>query len=350
VSPAYSVADLARRIGAELVGDATCTITGIAALDAAGPGDLSFFTDTKLAAQLAASPTPAVIVRRRGDAEGKIQLVAADPYLALRGAILAFHKSQPDLRPGVSPQAVVSAGARVHEGAQVCATAVIEAGAEVLEGACVGAGSYVGEGCVVGKDCYLYPRVTLCRNVKLGERVMVHPGVVLGADGFGYAQSEGGALKVPQIGSVVVEDDVEIGANTTVDRGTLGATRIGKGTKIDNLVMIAHNVQIGRHCIIVSQVGIAGSARIGNGVIIAGQVGITDHSDIDDGVTIGAKSGVHGHLVAGKTYLGSPARELSEAKRIFACLGKLPEWAKRLRALEEEIARLGSDPGRHLAQ
>jgi UDP-3-O-[3-hydroxymyristoyl] glucosamine N-acyltransferase len=338
VSPAYSVGELARRIGAELVGDASCTITGIAALDLAGPGDLSYYADTRLAGQLAASYAPAVIVRRKGDAEGRIQLVAPDPYLALRGAILAFHKSQPEVVPGVSPQAVVSHGARVHERAQVCALAVIEPGAEVAEGACVGAGSYVGEGCFVGKDSYLYPRVTLYRNVRLGERVLVHSGAVLGADGFGYAQSEAGALKVPQVGSVEIEDDVEIGANTTIDRGTLGATRIGKGTKIDNLVMIAHNVQIGRHCILVSQVGIAGSTHVGHGVIIAGQVGIADHAEIGDGVTIGAKSGVSGSLEAGKTYLGSPAREVSEAKRIFAYMGKLPEWAKRLRALEERAA------------
>jgi UDP-3-O-[3-hydroxymyristoyl] glucosamine N-acyltransferase len=338
VSPAYSVGELAKRIGAELVGDASCTITGIASLDTAGPGDLSYFADTKLAGLLAASPAPAVIVRHKGDAEGRIQLVAPDPYLALRGAILAFHKPQPEVVPGVSPQAMVSHGARVHHGAQVCAMAVIEPGAEVAEGACVGAGSYVGEGCVVAKDTYLYPRVTLYRNVKLGERVMVHSGAVLGADGFGYAQSQTGALKVPQVGSVVVEDDVEIGANTTIDRGTLGATRIGKGTKIDNLVMIAHNVQIGQHCIIVSQVGIAGSTRVGNGVIIAGQVGIVDHIEIGDGAVIGAGSGVSGNLTAGKTYLGSPAREISETKRIFAYMARFPEWAKRLRALEEQLS------------
>lgn len=337
MSPAYSVGELAKRIGAELVGDGSCTITGIAALDLAGPGDLSYFADTRLSGQLAASPAPAVIVRHKGDAEDRIQLVASDPQLALRGAILAFHKSQPEVVPGVSPQAVVAHGARVHARAQVCATAVIEPGAEIAEGACVGAGGYVGEGCRVGKDTYLYPRVTLLRSVKLGERVIVHSGAVLGADGFGYAQSESGALKVPQVGSVVVEDDVEIGANTTIDRGTLGATRVGKGTKIDNLVMIAHNVQIGQHCIIVSQVGIAGSTRVGNGVIIAGQVGIADHLEVGDGVIIAAKSGVAGNLEPGKTYLGIPAREISDAKRIFAYMAKLPEWAKRLRALEDQV-------------
>jgi len=337
VSPSYSVAEMARRIGAKLVGDPSCTVTGIAALEAAGPGDLSYFTDTRMAGLLAASRAPAIIVRKAGDAGDRIQLVAADPTLALRGAIMAFHKTQPEVVPGISSRALVSADARVHASAQICAFAQVEAGAEVQEGAYVGAGSYVGEGCVVGRESFLYPRVTLYRDVKLGDRVMVHPGAVLGADGFGYAQSKSGALKVPQIGSVVVEDDVEIGANTTIDRGTLGPTRIGKGTKIDNLVMIAHNVQIGQHCIIVSQVGIAGSTRVGHGVTIAGQVGISDHAEIGDGVTIGAKSGVHGQLAAGKTYLGSPARELSETKRIFAYMVKLPDWARRLRELEVQI-------------
>lgn len=338
MSPAFPVSELARRIGAELVGDPDCPITGVAALEAAGPGDLSYFTDTRRSGDLATSKAPAVIVKRKGDADDRIQLVAADPYLALRGAILAFHKPRPDVVKGRSPHALISPDARVHESAQVCAQALIESGAEVGEGAFVGAGCYVGHGCVVGREAYLFPRVTLYRDVKLGERVMVHSGAVLGADGFGYAQSDAGALKVPQVGSVVVEDDVEIGANTTIDRGTLGPTRIGKGTKIDNLVMIAHNVQIGQHCIIVSQVGIAGSTRVGNGVIMAGQVGVADHLDIGDGVIIAAKSGVPGHLEAGKTYLGSPARELGDAKRIYAYMAKLPEWAKRLRALEEQIA------------
>jgi UDP-3-O-[3-hydroxymyristoyl] glucosamine N-acyltransferase len=337
VSPSYSAGELAERIGARLVGDASCTISGIAPLEGAGPADVSYFADSKFAAQLEASGAAAVIVRQEGDAAGRIQFVAPEPYLALRGAILAFHRARPEILPGIAPSAVVDPGALVDPGAQVCAQAVVESGARVEAGAYVGAGCYLGAHVRVGRDTYLYPNTTIYHGVDLGQRVIVHSGVVLGADGFGYAQSEKGALKVPQVGNVVVEDDVEIGANTTIDRGTLGATRIGKGTKIDNLVMIAHNVQIGEHCILVSQVGIAGSTRVGKGVIMAGQVGVADHLEIGDGVVIAAKSGVPGDLSAGKTYLGSPAREASEAKRIYAYMSKLPEWARRIRALEQQL-------------
>jgi len=188
----------------------------------------------------------------------------------------------------------------------------------------------------------LYPHVTVNHHVTVGDRVSLHSGVVLGADGFGFARSPEGALKIPQVGGVVIADDVEIGANTTIDRATLGNTTVGKGTKIDNLVMIGHNVEIGAHCLIVAQVGIAGSTRIGNGVILAGQVGIIGHLDIGDHVTIGAQSGVAHDIPAGKTYLGSPAREHGEAMRIMVYESQLPEWAKRLRALEKQMATAGT--------
>jgi UDP-3-O-[3-hydroxymyristoyl] glucosamine N-acyltransferase len=319
------------------VGDASCTITGIAPLESAGPADVSYFTDSKFASQLDASGAAAVIVRQESDAAGRIALVASEPYLALRGAILAFHRVHPEIIPGIAESAVVAEDAHVDPAAQICALAVVETGARVEAGAYVGAGCYVGRESKVGSDSYLYPNTTLYHGVDLGQRVIVHSGVVLGADGFGYAESDKGALKVPQVGGVVVEDDVEIGANTTIDRATLGVTRIGKGTKIDNLVMIGHNVQIGEHCILVSQVGIAGSTRVGKGVVMAGQVGVADHLDIGDGVVIAAQSGVPGNLRAGKTYLGSPAREVSDAKRIYAYMSKLPEWARRIRALEQQL-------------
>jgi UDP-3-O-[3-hydroxymyristoyl] glucosamine N-acyltransferase len=201
----------------------------------------------------------------------------------------------------------------------------------------------VGPGSVIGRDCYIYPRVTIYGNVTVGDRVILHSGVVLGADGFGYARTDEGALKVPQIGGVLIEEDVEIGANTTVDRATLGQTRIGKGTKIDNLVMVAHNVEIGRHCLIISQTGIAGSCRLGDGVITAGQVGIADHLEIGSGAILAAKSGVAGNVPAGKTYMGIPARDYHQQKRIFAYIPRLPDWAKRLRELESKVAGLSPE-------
>jgi UDP-3-O-[3-hydroxymyristoyl] glucosamine N-acyltransferase len=330
--------DLALRIGATLVGRAELPLSGVAALDLAGPEHLSFLASPKYAGRLKSSKAGAVIVSDPTLAPERVQLVSADPYLALRGALLAFHRLVPDIAPGISPHAHVDATAIIDPSAEIQAGAVACAGATVGPGACVGAGSYIGKGCVVGEGCYLYPRVTLYADVRLGQRVIVHSGAVLGADGFGFARSPEGALKIPQVGGVVIGNDVEIGANTTIDRATLGHTRVGRGTKIDNLVMIAHNVEIGEHCLIVAQVGIAGSTKVGNGVIIAGQAGLVGHIEIGDGVTIGAQSGIANDLAAGKTYLGSPAHELGEQKRIMAYTARLPEWARRLRALEDAVA------------
>ena len=337
MSPTYSAGELAERIGTRLVGDAGLTLTGVASLDRAGAHDVSFFSDQKFAARLSASDAGAVIVAGEGDAPQRVQFVADDPYLALRGAILAFHRSTPIIRPGIHPTAAIDPSAQIDASAEIGAHTTIEAGARIGADCCVAAGGYIGSGAQLSDECYLYPRVTVLGGVRLGHRVIVHSGAVLGADGFGFARSDEGALKVPQIGGVRVEDDVEIGANTTIDRGTLDDTHIGKGTKIDNLVMIGHNVEIGHHCIIVSQVGIAGSTQIGNGVVIAGQAGIADHLKIGDGVTIAAKSGVPGHLEAGKTYMGAPAREASEARRLYAYMSRLPDWARRLRDLEEKV-------------
>jgi UDP-3-O-[3-hydroxymyristoyl] glucosamine N-acyltransferase len=334
----FTARNLALRIGAEVVGHPELPLSGVAPLDEAGPEHLSFLANPRYASRLAASRAGAVIVSDAGLAPDRVQLVAADPYLALRGALLAFHRLFPEVRPGISPHAHVEVGASVDATAEIQAGAVVAAGAEIGPGVCIGAGGIVGRDCVVGEDSYLYPRVTLYPKVRLGRRVIVHAGAVLGADGFGFAQSPQGALKIPQVGGVQIGDDVEIGANTTIDRATLGNTKIGRGTKIDNLVMIAHNVEIGAHCLIVSQVGIAGSTKVGDGVIIAGQAGLVGHIEIGRDVKIGAQSGVANDLEPGKSYLGSPARELGQQKRILAYLARLPDWARRLKALEDAVA------------
>jgi UDP-3-O-[3-hydroxymyristoyl] glucosamine N-acyltransferase len=329
---------LAERIGATVVGRPELPLSGIAPLELAGPDQLSFLANPKYAGRLKASRAGAVIVADATFAPDKVQLVCADPYLALRGALLAFYRLVPEIKPGVSPHAHVDAEAVVDSTAEIQAGAVVCAGTLIGPGVCVGAGCYVGQDGKIGEGSYLYPHVTLYARVQIGRRVIVHSGAVVGADGFGFAKSPEGALKIPQVGGVQIGDDVEIGANTTIDRATLGDTKVGRGTKIDNLVMIAHNVEIGEHCLIVSQVGIAGSTKIGNGVIIAGQAGLVGHIEIGDGVTIGAQSGVPNDLEAGKTYLGSPAHELGEEKRIMAYTAKLPEWARRLKALEDAVA------------
>jgi UDP-3-O-[3-hydroxymyristoyl] glucosamine N-acyltransferase len=198
---------------------------------------------------------------------------------------------------------------------------------------------YIGANVTLGKNCRLYPGVRILDDCRLGSNIIIHPGAVIGSDGFGYAESESGLKKIRQVGWVEIEDDVEIGANTTIDRGALGATRIGAGTKIDNLVQIAHNVEIGRNCIIVSQVGISGSTKIGNGVVMAGQVGLVGHIEIGDGVMIGAKSGVPNSIPAKSKVFGYPARDLMETKRIEAALRRLPDLLKRVRKIEKKLDR-----------
>lgn len=337
MSAAYKAADLASRIGASLLGDPDLEITGIGPLDRAGPHDVSYYTDTRFADRLATSVAGAVIVDDPKRAPQKVQFVADQPSLALRGALLAFHRLVPEVVPGIHASSIVHESASVDPTAQIGPLVVIEAGTTVGAHSCVSSGCVIGANSSIGAHCYLYPGATMYGNVRLGDRVIVHSGVVLGADGYGYEASDEGALKVPQIGGVRIDDDVELGANTTIDRGTLGDTIIGKGTKIDNLVMIGHNVEVGMHCLLVSQVGIAGSTHIGNGVILAGQVGVADHLDIGDGATVAAQSGIAQNLEENKTYMGSPAREFKDQARIIASITRLPKWARRLKKLESAI-------------
>ena len=204
---------------------------------------------------------------------------------------------------------------------------------------------YVGAGAQIGDECILYPHVVVREGVRLGRRVIVHAGAVIGADGFGYVFDGGRHRKIPQLGGVTIEDDVELGANTTVDRGGFGDTVIRQGTKIDNLVQIAHNVEVGEHSVLVAQVGIAGSCRIGRGVMLAGQVGIADHVTVGDGAVVGAQSGVHADLQPGEKFLGTPARPLTHSKRILLAEGQLPEMVRRLRRLERRIEALAARIG-----
>jgi UDP-3-O-[3-hydroxymyristoyl] glucosamine N-acyltransferase len=235
----------------------------------------------------------------------------------------------------------VAADARVDATAAVGPLVVIEAGARVGPGARVGALTYLGPGVEIGEGCVLGPHVTLLAGARLGRRVLVHPGAVIGADGFGFAFDGARHRKIPQVGGVVIEDDVEIGANCAIDRATFGDTVVRRGTKIDNLVQIGHNVEVGEHSILVAQVGVSGSSRLGRGVVLAGQVGVADHVTIGDGALVAAQGGVPSDLDAGGRYLGTPARPILEAKRIFAAETRLPDLLQRVRALERAVEALG---------
>ena len=332
--------EIARLLHATLHGDSTRDIRGVGSLESAGPDELTFAEGERAAARAADSRAGCILVAPGVSLPGRTTLEVTHPKLAF---IRATEALRPAVRQatGIHPTAMIAPGAELAAGVSVGPYAVIERGATVGAGTRLGAGVYLGEGVVVGAECVFYARVTVYAQGRIGDRVVLHAGVVVGSDGFGYVLAEGRYRKFPQLGQVIIEDDVEIGANSTVDRGSLGATRIGQGTKIDNLVQIAHNVKIGRHCVIAAQTGISGSAEIGDYAVLAGQVGVGEKARIEANVVIGGQAGVlPGRVVRkGSTMWGTPARPLTEFKRMYAHLSSLPELARKLKELVHEAPR-----------
>jgi len=275
-------------------------------------------------------------------------LSVADPYLAFLRLARAFQAELPMRPRGVHPNAVVDPSAHIGQDVSIGACAVVEKDASIADGVTLCPGVFVGVGASVGEGSYLFPNVIVLHAVHLGRRVIVHSGTVLGSDGFGYLQRDGLHEKVPQLGKVVVDDDVEIGANVCIDRATLGETRIGKGVKIDNLVHIAHNVTVGDGTLVIAQVGISGSTQIGTGVTIAGQAGLAGHIKVGDGATIGAQAGVTKPVAAGERVSGYPAMDHERARRLNAYYRKLPDLYEQLRALEDRVRELEREQERIL--
>ncbi|MGE5233454.1 MAG: UDP-3-O-(3-hydroxymyristoyl)glucosamine N-acyltransferase [Acidobacteriota bacterium] len=331
------LADLAALVGGQVKGDGELAIEGVATLAESGPASLSFLTNPRYRAQAEASRAGAVLVGPGVEIAGHSLLVAAEPYLALARILEEFHPA-PAVEPGVHPTAMVAASARVDPGAQLAAHVVVGERSRIAAGVVVGAGCVVGRDCSIGAGSVLHPRVVLYDRTEVGQRCVLHAGVVLGSDGFGFATDAGRHRKIPQVGRVVIEDEVEIGANSTVDRATLDETRIGAGSKLDNLVQVGHNVRIGRGCILVSQSGIAGSTELGDYVVLAGQSGIAGHLKVGDGVRVAAKSAVFQNVEAGQQVAGTPAVAAGKWRRQQALLGRLEEIHRRLLNLE---ARLG---------
>ena len=336
---------IAELVGGQLEGGADPDITGVAPLDRAGPTDLAFLAHPKYAPYVATSAASTVLVAR-----ALVERVSARPRIVVQDVHRALAALLPRLYPPVAPDpgvhatAVIGRGASLGAEVSVAAYAVIGAGVRVGERARIGPHVTIGERCEIGADVVLHAHVTLYPGVHLGARSIVHAGARLGVDGFGYVYADGSHRKVPQVGSCVIGEDVEIGANSTIDRGSIGATEIGRGVKIDNLVHIAHNVRVGEDSIIVAQVGIAGSTTVGKRVTLAGQAGIPGHLHIGDGATVAARAGVFGDVPAGEVYSGYPARPHREALRAQAALARLPKLMERLRALERALlGRTGSD-------
>jgi UDP-3-O-[3-hydroxymyristoyl] glucosamine N-acyltransferase len=317
---------LATLIGGQLVGDPDLPIHAARPINDAGPGDITFLDGDKHLARLAECPAAAAVVGPSVAVEGKALIRVADPLAAFVTVVTHFRGPAVEDETGISPQAAIHPSATVGPGARIAPFAVVGANAVVGARCRLAAGSVVGRNCRLGDDVTLHPHVVLYDETRLGDRVTIHANSVIGGDGFGYRVQNGGHVKVPQLGTVEVGDDVEIGACTTIDRGTFGPTRIGAGTKIDNLVMIAHNCQVGRHNILVSQVGMAGSSSTGDHVVIAGQVGIVDHVHIGDRSVIGGQAAVTKDVAPGSRMLGSPATPERDQKRILMSLLHLPEF------------------------
>lgn len=334
--------ELARALGATLEGgEEDLEITGVAAIEDATPGTLTFLAGRRHEAHLASTRAAAVLLTRDAPPAPLPVLRVTHPYLAFVDAMELFHPSERPA-PGVHPTAVVAPGAAVGPGATIGPYVVIENGARLGRDAVLHPHVTIQRDARIGDAFTAHARAVVRETVVIGDRVTLHAGAVVGSDGFGFVPQPSGHRKIPQLGTVVLEDDVEIGANSTVDRATLGATRIGRGSKIDNLVMIGHGCQLGPGCLLAAQVGLAGGTRLGAGVMLGGQVGASGHLSIGDGAQVAAQSGIHRDIPAGAIYGGYPAVEIRRWRRAMTSLPRLPGLFRRLRRVEKA---LGLDPG-----
>src|SRR5256712_4435699 len=319
--------EIAEYVGGDLRGDPRVALNSIASLKNAGPDDLSY-AEERFHDDVVRSRAGCVIVGS-GDFPSKTVIVVGNPKLAFARAAARL-LSEPTDDAGIHPSATVASDAEIGNGVKIGPGAVVEAGAVIGDRTFIEAGCYVGKGSRIGNDCLLYPRVVIYRNVEIGNRVIVHAGAVIGADGFGFVKDGAAHVKFPQVGKVIIEDDVEIGANTCIDRGSLETTIIRRGVKLDNLIQVAHNVQIGEHTVIAAQTGISGSSTVGADCLIGGQVGIGEHARLDDHAIIGGQGGILNgkHVRGGQVLWGTPVRPLKEFLREQAYLARLAKKSK----------------------
>ncbi len=334
-----TLAELADLVAGEVVGDAQTVIHGFAALEQAKPGELTFVADRKYAPRLADSKAAAVVVQPEVPVD-RPAICVADPYVAF---LTLLNHYFPPQHPTwhIDPKAVLASDVIVGKDVHIGPYAVVEQGCRLGDRAVIYPGTYVGAECVIGDDCVLYANVSLYARIELGDRVVIHSGAVIGADGFGfYPMPDGSYHKIPQVGRVVIGDDVEIGANTCLDRAMLGETALARGVKLDNLIQIGHNTTVGAHSVVAAQTGLSGSVRVGQGVRMGGQVGIADHTTIGDGVSIGAQSGIGQDVEPGATVQGSPAIPNTAFKRQYFYSLRLGELFQKVRQLQKRLTYL----------
>jgi UDP-3-O-[3-hydroxymyristoyl] glucosamine N-acyltransferase len=338
------VSDIARIIGATVDGNGDAEITGVGKIEEAKSGELTFLANPKYEKYVSTTRASAVLVSEtfRTDRSDVVLLRAKDPYVAFVLALKSILPPREPLPPSIHPLAFVSPGAALGKDVRIGAFASVLDGATVGDRARISHGVVLGEKSEVGEDSLIYPNVTVYQGCRIGKRVIVHSGTVIGSDGFGFAPKEDGTYeKIPQMGIVVIEDDVEVGSNCSIDRATIGETRICKGAKLDNLIQIAHNVVVGENTVIAAQTGISGSTKIGKNCMIGGQVGFAGHIEIADHTSIGAQSGISKSIrEPGKSYFGSPAKELRESKRIEGALRMLPKIIEEFTVLQHKVEKL----------
>lgn len=340
---AKTVKELAQHVGGKVVGDQETLITGAATLSEAGVGDVSFLANPKYEKDLTESSASAVIVGENITDSGHTLIRCSDPYYAFMRVVVLLHGHREHKPTGVSPRAGVAESAKLGIDVDIHDFVCLSEDVVVGDRSRIYPSCTIGPGTKIGADCIIYPNVTIYDGCTIGDRVTIHSGTVVGQDGFGYATHAGVHHKIPQIGGVIIEDDVEIGANCAIDRGTLGDTVIGRGSKFSNLIAVGHNTRIGPNCLLVAQVGIAGSVEIGQSCVFGGQVGIVGHIKIADRVQVAAQAGVTHDLPEGQTVMGSPAIPIMQAKRSMTMMKALPEFRKKLRDLERLLRGLLED-------
>jgi len=331
----FTAAEIAKHLQGEVLGDSSVVLNAFAPADRAQAGDLTFAESADYFTRAEQSAASAIIVDGNFTSK-KILIRVPNARIGFAKALALFFP-EPTLPAGVHPSAVIHSSAQVDPTAHVGPHCVVHEKVRIGARSVLQGGNHLGANCSLGEDVNLFPNVIVYARSEIGNRVRIHSGTVVGSDGFGYVQDNGIHRKVPQIGNVIIRDDVEIGSNVSIDRGALGPTIIGKGTKIDNLVQIAHNVVIGEHCLVISQVGIAGSTKLGNYVIVAGQAGLAGHLKIGNRVTIAAQSGIMNNIPDGEKWLGSPAQPDRQAKRQMIAIQYLPDLLKRVAELEKKL-------------